>query len=107
MSHPQFPTINLCMAAFAFEKLTVTSAAKSLTEAKYAPAGQRIAMRALVTVEGAPIRYRSDGTNPDADTGHFLVPTDTLIVIGPDAIKKIRFFADGGTDGTIMVSYMR
>lgn len=82
-----------------FEKLTVSDTAKVLTSATYGTA-----TKAVVTVETNSIRFRTDGTAPDASTGH-LVTAGNSIEIDTAAdianFKAIRVTSDA----TIQVSY--
>jgi len=104
MSYPEYPTVNQVMDPFAYESLAIEGTAKGLTSTVYAPTGKQ-AMRAIITVEDAQIRYRIDGTDPTATEGHLLNPMAVLVVIGPKAIATIRFIAKGTTAGKISVSY--
>lgn len=90
-----------------FEKISVTDTATGFTAATYAPTGQPAATKALVTVETAAVRYRSDGTAADATTGHLLDPGDSILIEGTDAIVDASFIRSTSTSGTIQVTYYR
>ena len=45
------------------------------------------AVWALIEVEGQPVRWRADGTNPTVTVGHLLNPGDTLPYNGSDLTK--------------------
>ncbi len=60
------------MNSIKFNKLTVSSASVGLTNAGFTAAEIVRAHHAVVTIDGADIRYRDDGTAPDATTGHLI-----------------------------------
>lgn len=107
----QTPIQNLLIGLlqpFAKESITVSSSVKTLTQATYKPASPaRQAIRAIITLETAPIRYWYDGSTPDANTGHLFIPTTTLTVVGYEAITNLKMIADTATDGVIRVTYER
>ena len=100
---------NALKSAYTFEKLTVSSTAVGLTSTKY---DQRSTTNqpniqaefALVSVETDALRYRTDGTDPDATTGHKLEAGDELLLSGANDIQRFRAIRVT-TDATIQVSY--
>lgn len=101
--------INGQPGTFAFETLAVSNTAVSLTAATYVSkpttaAPTRSATFATISIESNSMRYRTDGTAPDASTGHRVDAGDVIYLSSYDDIvnfKIIRISADG----TIMVSY--
>lgn len=94
------------LKVYAHEALTVGAAAVACTAATLAVAGYEKAVRAWITVEGADIRYRLDGTNPTAATGHRLNDGLPLEVEGYTNLERLRFIAVTGT-ATVRLSYAR
>ena len=83
-----------------FETLTIADASTALTNAL------ANACRAVfITVEDASIRYRADGTDPDANTGHLLEEGDRLLLSSRTSALRLRMIRSGGVSGTVMVSY--
>ena len=91
----------------AFETIVVTNAVKKLTQATYEDSDGNSAMRAVITVEDAPIRYRYDGGDPTAALGHRLNPMDALVLTGGTNIRNFRVIRIGATNGEINISYER
>ena len=90
--------------AFGHEQLPVGAAAIVFTPATYI-VGNRQAQVAYVTCEDANIRYRYDGTDPTATTGHLLFSGETLTLAGPTNIASFSAIRAGGVDGEINVTY--
>lgn len=89
------------MATKGFESITVTGTAGGLTAATFS-----ISTRALITVEGGTVRFRSDGTAPTALVGHLLFDGDILTLTSADDIQRIKFILrDSGTSATLRVTY--
>lgn len=89
-----------------YATLTVSSAVVTLVSdaSPTLPAG---ANRAYFTVETAGIRWRGDGTDPDANEGHLLSSGDSLSLTGSNyrqLLENIKFIADS-TDGALKVTY--
>jgi hypothetical protein len=61
--------------------------------------------RAFITVEDGEIRYRVDGGDPGADSGHLLEPGDTLILDNQVQLQRVRFLAQGEIPATLRCSY--
>lgn len=89
---------------FNFEQITVSTTVVSLTTTKYLTDGE-YAKRAIITVEDAQIRYRTDGGNPSSSVGHILNRNDVLTILGTSNIKNFKAIKTGVTDGKISVSY--
>ena len=81
---------------FAFETLALTAGAVGFTAGTMAPgSGEKSAIAAFCTVEGAPIRVRADGTNPTAAVGTPFDVGDTFVVWGWRDMKSVRFIKQG------------
>lgn len=78
-----------------YQQITPLTAATALT----VPAR---ASYAVITVEGQPVRWRDDGTNPTASVGNPLPVGATLIYDGNLAAIK---FIQTAVAGTINVAY--
>ena len=91
---------------FAFETVTVSNSAVSLTAATYAPAGGVRAEKAFITTEGE-IRYRYDNNDPTASVGHILKDGNFLILTGIHQIQMFRAIRNSTTDATLEVTYER
>ena len=92
--------------AFAWETLTISSTAKSLTKTIYQPPGT-VPILAIVTLEGGNIRYLETGT-PTATSGHVLsVPVTTSFnICGLDSITHFQAIRVT-TDVTATVTYYK
>ena len=88
------------MAVYAFESVTVTGTSTSLTAATYDNA-----VRATISLETAPVRFRLDGTAPTASVGHTLEVNDVLELHSNDEISRARFIRRDGTYATLRVTY--
>lgn len=105
-------------AGSAFEKLTISNTAVSLTALVYEPAGAAhneldTAHQAIITVETANIRYRLDGVAPtdpgeavrEADYGLLMRVGDILTLESKTEIRKFRAIRATASDATINVQY--
>lgn len=90
--------------AFAYESISVTSTAKSLTSATYTDDDGNVATKAIITIETAQIRWRMDGTNPTSSEGHLNNPFDTILLNNSSDIKNFRIIR-ASSNATIRVSY--
>ena len=90
---------------FAFEQITVAGTAVGFTTATIDPGTVGRAILAAVTVETAPVRYRTDGTDPTAAVGTLLNIGDRLTVWGSDDVRRIRFIRTTGASATIDCEY--
>lgn len=102
---------NLCgkadLRAFAFESLTISTTALGFTKSAYDPLGAPVAIAAIVTIETADARYRTDGLNPTAAIGHIAVSGSTLTVCGTGSIRTVRFIRKDATDAVFRVTFYR
>ena len=87
---------------FAFEALSVAATAVGFTAATFLNA-----KLAVAKVEGAQMRYRSDGTDPTATVGVLAEVGDTITVWGSPDIRSIRFIRTGGVSATLSSEFSR
>ena len=90
-----------------YESITVSTTAVGFTAAQLNPANAQRAERAFITVEGAAIRFRIDGTDPTSSEGHLVLANSSFVLSGHNALANFRAIRDGGTDGTAKVTYSR
>ncbi len=92
-----------------FESLTVGAEAVRLTGDKIKPISGSYtglsARVALLTLEGADVRFRLDGGQPDANSGHYLTSGDTLVLMETQALEKFQAIRVGEVSGTFQVTY--
>jgi hypothetical protein len=93
--------------AFAHEKLTCSGAVQGFTAGTMNATNKRKAVRAVVTIEDAPVRYNWDGSVPTASAGHLANAGDVLIVLGYDALANFQIIKQGATTAYAMVTYER
>lgn len=93
--------------AYAYESLTVSTNVMRLTATKVTPVGELSARVVVITIEGADVRYRYDGTDPTADEGHLALSGSTFIVAGINNIRRLRLIRDAGTDATLRITFLR
>lgn len=99
------------MRVIAFETITVDDTVKSLTLANYDPETIKFpgavsaAPAALITAEGCDMRYRLDGQDPTASTGHLLKTGEDLKFKFLAQLKNFKVIRTGGTSGILQVSY--
>ncbi len=75
-----------------FEDLTVAGTAVGFTAAKL-----RGAYLAIARVEGAQVRYRTDGTSPTPSVGMIADPGDVIHITSSRDIQDIEFIRTGGS----------
>lgn len=99
---------------FAFETITVSTAAIGLTDATINPtaSGGIQAKGAILTVEAATgefMRVRMDGTDPTATVGAEVDDQNVIRILGLDALTKFRAIRDTGNaaDVTVSAHYFR
>lgn len=85
MAYPANDTI-------AFEALAVAGTAVGFTAGTVANA-----LLAVARVEGAQVRYRTDGEDPTASVGIVANDGDVITVTGYRDIKSIRFIRTGSS----------
>ena len=95
------------MDPIGYESITVSTIAIGFTAAQLNPANAQRAERAFITVEGAAIRFRIDGTDPTSSEGHLVLANSSFVLSGQNALANFRAIRDGGTDGTAKVTYSR
>ncbi len=96
--------------SFAFEALSVAGTAVGFTEATHSPSGATSgtpAISAHVSVEGAQVRWRADGTDPTATVGTILNEGDEIVVWGTQDIRSIKFIRTGGVSATLNTDFAR
>lgn len=91
--------------AIGFEEINVDSGVVSLNAAIYNPSSGTPAARAFITAEAGAMRYRVDGQNPTASTGHALLDSDFLELESIYLIKNFRAIKSTEATGKISVTY--
>jgi hypothetical protein len=94
------------MEAFAHENIAVAAVAIGFTEGTFAPASTVPATGAFVTCEGASCRYRFDGIDPTAVTGHLLQVGDSIDLVGAQNLYNFKAIRDTGVSATLRVTYL-
>ncbi len=84
----------------AYENVTVTGSATALTSGTYGTMD-----KCLITVEGANVRFRLDGSDPTATVGHLLKKGDVLECDGDQQLQHLRFIRVTGQSATLRCSY--
>ena len=92
------------LPAVAYESLTISTTAISLTAANYDKVPP--AVGAVVFVDTAPIRWRKDGTAPTSSQGVFAIPTGDPIELLAADLSKFQAIRQGGTDANLRVHYV-
>ena len=90
------------LGAFAFEALTVAGTAVGFTATT-----KENAILASVRVEGAQIRYRTDGTAPTASVGTIVNDGDFFNVWGSSDLASIRYIRTGGVSATLNTEFSK
>lgn len=85
-----------------FEELLVGVVAAGFTRATFQDRGH-----ALISCEGAPIRWRVDGSDPTSARGHPMNPGDWLTLDRVDQVQGFRAIARGAKSATLMCSFGR
>lgn len=92
----------------AFEQLTVSNSAKTLTASVYAPSdGLGPADLAVIYVETNPLRRRQDGIAPTTTVGERNAADSYFTLYGTLCIKKLIMIREGAADSVVNVSYYR
>ena len=88
-----------------FETITVEDTPIGLTAAilNASPKPKKV----FITVETAQIRYRMDGTDPEAAVGHIANPMDSIILEGYSQINNFMAIRKETTSGKIQATYLR
>lgn len=97
----------IAFEGFAYEAVTVSNSAIGLTKATYDPGQEhQKAIRALITVETANMRYTYDGTTPTSTVGHLVGNGDVVTLNGYGNIKRFKAIRTD-SDASIKVTYER
>lgn len=86
------------MATLGYEQLTVSSTAVPFASL---PTG---ATRAYIQCITANVRFRYDGTAPDASTGTTITAAGTITLDGEDVLQHVKFIRTG-SDATLDIAY--
>lgn len=86
-----------------YEQIVIDGTARGATAAKVSVAGRGPAKTLIVTPSVAT-RYRLDGTNPTASTGHLIAADETITIAGGGNISRARFIAESSS-GTAELSF--
>jgi hypothetical protein len=73
-----------------YESVTVADTAIGITAALLLPSTGHKQTNAWITVEGAPIRFRIDGTDPTAVEGHLVDTGEQIEVTGYRNLQRFR-----------------
>jgi len=66
----------------------------------------RTASAAHITIEGAAIRYRYDGSPPTNLIGHPSAADSELLIDGTQNVLDLNFIRSGGSDATINITLL-
>ncbi len=86
---------------FAFEALAVAGTAVGFTAATF-----QSAYAAVARVDGARVRYRTDGTDPTAAVGMVADPGDVIYINSSRDLQDIKFIRTGGS-ATVNAEFVR
>jgi len=89
-----------------FETLTINGTAQGFTASKITTTSGNM-HKALCTLEGAQIRYRTDGTAPTGTVGHILDISGTLSLNGYGDILNFSAISTTATSGTLRCTYWK
>lgn len=92
--------------AFDFETLSATTGSAVGVTAATAFPGNAQATYGLFSVETNNIRWRVDGTDPDASTGHLIESGQYFEIHGAENLRNLKMIGSGGT-ATIQCTYAR
>lgn len=92
---------------FAYEEVTVAATSVGLTATTYQPSTGQGACRAIITIEGANIRHRSDGTAPTATVGESGRAGTQITLENQQEIVDFRAIREKDTSATLRVAYFR
>ena len=87
-----------------FETLTVDGTVRSLTPPTYTTSFKQT--KAIITVEIATIRVRTDGTNPTATVGHLVNSGDVIKLDSIEDITSFRAIRTGSVSAVLSVTYL-
>ena len=89
----------------AFEEVSVIGNVAILNQDIYAPVDGAQGARAFISAEGGDMRYRLDGEDPTAESGHLLKEGNTLDLNSIYLIRKFKVINATETPGKLTVSY--
>lgn len=87
-----------------FETVTVGATAVGIGTSTLQPTDQPERRYCLLVLETADIRWRVDGTVPDASTGTPLVATQSMTLSGIRNLTRFRAIRSGGSSGKLSVT---
>ena len=87
---------------YAREAITVATSSIGLS-AEFVTQGP--AVRAVLSLETAQIRFAYDGDAPTSTAGHLMDPGDVITLEGAQSISRFRAIRTGGTSGVLTVTY--
>jgi len=90
-----------------YESISVGDTAVGITSALIVPANGHKNGAAWFTIEGGPIRFRIDGTDPTASEGHLVDPGETVDIDGYDNLLRFRIIRTSASATVIRVSIGR
>ena len=88
-----------------FEEISVGGSPVGLSPSVYIPSQGNAAAQALISAEGGDMRYRLDGIDPTASTGHLLVDANFLKLEEMSLIRNFRVIQAAVDPGKLTVSY--
>ena len=91
---------NVYVKPAGYQQITVSTTAVGLT----VPAG---ASRAVVVVEGQPLRYRDDKTDPTASVGMLVAAGTRFELDSRQSMLAFKAIRQGASDATLCVSYYK
>lgn len=91
---------NVGIVAFDHESVTIAASSTGLTAGTY-----QDAVRAILTLETAPIRITTDGTAASATVGHLIDEMDIITLEGTEQIVRFRGHRTGAVSGVLKVTY--
>lgn len=90
--------------AFDYEDISISANSSATLNAGKADASREV----MITCEGVDVRYRFDGGNPSANSGHLLKVDAVLRISGVANVKKLKFFNPSSiTTATLRVTYLK
>ena len=63
------------------------------------------AVRAVMTVETASLRYRYDGGGPTSGVGHLMSPGDVLVIEGKQNLTQFAATRSGSTNAVLSITF--
>lgn len=91
-----------------YEELTVAGTAMGLSDGKLIRSSGALkglpAEMALISVEGADIRYRLEAAATQT-TGHLVAAGESLVIGKAEILKRLSMIRGAGTSATLRVTY--